>query len=197
MLIGIVLVIFAFNLALPIAQLAQHDRRARTLGIALAMRAAVVPDDDHAPQGDPAGDRLPVDGERPVLRRDQRDLRHADGGRARHRARRAGRHADPRRVLLPDPRAVRQPRPPPPRKAQGRAERGDARCSCSAFPLAGRLVLALVGQRERRARRQRRLQLPRPSSPRARSRRGSSRRGRCWCSATSSSSIRSTSSWSR
>ncbi|MCK7473837.1 MAG: NADH-quinone oxidoreductase subunit H [Rhodopseudomonas palustris] len=55
------------------------------------VRAAVVPHDDHAPQGDAAGDRLPVDGERPVLRRHQRHLRHADGGGAGRRARRAGR----------------------------------------------------------------------------------------------------------
>ena len=53
-------------------------------------------------------------------------LRHADGGRARHRARRAGRHADPRRVHVPDPRAVRQPRHPPPREAEGKTDVGDA-----------------------------------------------------------------------
>ena len=61
-------------------------------------------------------------GERPVLRRHQRDLRHADGGRARRRARRAGRGGDPGRVLLPDPRAVRQPRPAPPRDGSRRTE---------------------------------------------------------------------------
>ena len=66
-----------------------HPRHARHRA---GERAALVPDDDHAAQGRAAGDRLPGDGERPVLRRDQRDLRHADGGRARHRARRAGRH---------------------------------------------------------------------------------------------------------
>ena len=92
MLVGIVLVIFAFNLAQPISQLASTVTRS-TLGIALASVHALVPDDDHAAQGDVAGDRLPVDGERPVLRRDQRHLRHADGRRARRRARRAGRHA--------------------------------------------------------------------------------------------------------
>ena len=120
MLIGIVLVVFAFNLASPISQLASTVTRA-TLGIAMASvmlsflmmitrRKALA-----------AGDRIPGDGERPLLRGDQRDLRHADGGRAGHRARRAGRHADPGRVLLPDPRAVRQPRPEAPREAEERA----------------------------------------------------------------------------
>ena len=68
MLIGIVLVIFAFNLALPISQLSTLDR-ARHARHRARLRAAVVPDDDHALQGGAAGDRLPVDGERPVLRR--------------------------------------------------------------------------------------------------------------------------------
>ena len=66
MLIGIVLVVFSFNLAFPIAQLAStvtRDDRHRD-----GERDAVVPDDDHAAQGDPAGDRLSVDGERPVFR---------------------------------------------------------------------------------------------------------------------------------
>ena len=90
MIVGLVLVVFSFNLAVPISQLGEH-RHARDARHRDGHRDAVVPDDDHAAQGDPAGDRLPVDGERPVLRRDQRHLRHADGGRARHRARRAGR----------------------------------------------------------------------------------------------------------
>ena len=100
---------------------ARQHGDARDAGHRAGQRHAVVPDDDHAAQGDSAGDRLPVDGERPVLRGDQRDLRHADGRRARHRTRRAGRDAHPRRVLLPDPRAVRQPRP----AAHGEAEGGE------------------------------------------------------------------------
>ncbi len=106
MLVGIVLVILAFNLALPITMLAGTVTRA-TLGIALACVLLVVPDDDHALQGGAAGDRLPVDGERPVLRRHGRGLRHADGDRVRRRARRAGRRADPRHLHLRDPRALR------------------------------------------------------------------------------------------
>ena len=91
MLVGIVLVVFAFNLALPISQLAQHDRRAaRSASRSPACCSSFLMMITRA-QGGAAGDRLPGDGERPVLRRDQRDLRHADGGRARHRARRAGR----------------------------------------------------------------------------------------------------------
>jgi hypothetical protein len=115
MLIGIVLVVF-------VVQPRAADLAAREHGHALdarhrdGVRHAGVPDDDHAAQGHPAGDRLPGDGERAALRRHQRDVRHADGRRARHRARRAGRHADPRRVLLPDPRAVRQPRSQAPRE---------------------------------------------------------------------------------
>ena len=70
---------------------AREHRHASDARHRAGVRDAVVPDDDHASQGDPAGDRLPVDGERAVLRGDQRDLRHADGRRARHRARRAGR----------------------------------------------------------------------------------------------------------
>ena len=72
------------------------DRRTRQHGHAQRDRhrrggdPARVPHDDHAPQGDVPGGRLPVDGERPVLRRDERDLRHADDRRTRHRARRAG-----------------------------------------------------------------------------------------------------------
>ncbi len=140
-------------------------------------RDAVVPDDDHAPQGDPAGRRLPGDGERPVLRRDQRDLRHADGGRARHRARRAGRHAHPRRVLLPDPRAVRQPRPQAPGEAQrGRSEprsqgwRRRSRSLVLGLPLAGGLVLARDRPPRRGAGGQRRVQPAARSSRRSRSR---------------------------
>ena len=114
MLIGLLIVIFAFGLAQPIAALASTATR-NALGIALAVvllaflmmitrRKAMSP-----------GGGLPVDGERPVLRRDERHLRHADGRRAGHRARRAGGDAGARRVLLPDPRAVRQPRSASPR----------------------------------------------------------------------------------
>src|SRR5207247_1098749 len=107
---------------------------------------AVVPDDDHAAQGYLAGDRLPRDGERAVLRRDRRDVRDADGGRARRRARRAGRHADPRRVLLPDPRAVRQPRS----AAHGTAQGGLTLVLLALLlgtPLLGSVLLALLGAR--------------------------------------------------
>src|SRR4030095_16744482 len=110
-------------------------------------RDAVVRDDDHAAQGDPAGDRLPVDGERALLRGDERDLWHADGGRARDRARRAGGHADPGRVLLPDPRAVRQPRLEAPREAQGDGPVVIEILAVLGFPLAGAALLALVGHR--------------------------------------------------
>ena len=66
MLIGIVLVVFSFNLAI-------RSRSWRAPSRALprdrdGMRLAVVPHDDHAPQGSSPGHRLPVDGERPVLR---------------------------------------------------------------------------------------------------------------------------------
>src|SRR6185437_12919167 len=127
------------------------------------------PDDDRAAQGDPAGDRLPVDGERAVLRGDERHLRDADGRRARHRARRARRSADPRRVLLPDPRAVRQPRPQAPGTAARRTVSaraiGDRKVrrlgaagatggatmiaivAVLALPLIGAAVLAFVGER--------------------------------------------------
>ena len=128
MLIGIVLVILAFNLAAPISQLAgtvtARDARHRA-----GERAALLPDDDHALEGGAAGDRLPGDGERPVLRRHQRDLRHADGGRARRRARRAGGGADPRHLLLPDPRALRQPRHAAPGEAEGGLMPARNRCS--------------------------------------------------------------------
>ena len=141
MLIGIVLVIFCVQprVADLAALVVGRPRHARHRA---GVRAAVVPDDDHPRQGGAAGDRLPVDGERPVLRRHLGDLRHADGGRARHRARRAGRHADPRRVHVPDPRAVRQPRHPPPREAEGRAERG----SCCSFVLGIPLCAAAVAR---------------------------------------------------
>src|SRR5574337_348425 len=111
------------------------------------VRAAVVPDDDHARQGDSAGDRLPRDGERPVLRRHLGDLRDADGGRARDRPGRAHRGADPGRVHVPDPRAVRQPGHPPPRKAEGRMS-VPALALLLASPLAGGLVLGLLGARD-------------------------------------------------
>ena len=71
MLIGIVLVIFAFNLALPISQLVAPSPRG-TLGIALACVLLSFLMMITRAQGDAAGDRLPVDGERPVLRGDQR-----------------------------------------------------------------------------------------------------------------------------
>ncbi len=52
MLLGIVLVIFAFNLAAADLEPVRAPWRAARSGIALAVRAAVVPDDDHAHQGD-------------------------------------------------------------------------------------------------------------------------------------------------
>src|SRR6185295_2956861 len=107
-----------------------------------------LPDDDHALQGGAAGDRLPGDGERPVLRRHRRGLRHADGDRVRHRARRAGRHAGARRVLLPDPRALRLARHAPPGKAEGPVMPAEM-LLLLASPLAGALVLALIGHRRR------------------------------------------------
>src|SRR6185312_1279440 len=120
---------------------------ARDAGDRDGQRDARVPDDDHPPQGDPAGDRFPGDGKRPVFRGDQRDLRHADGRRARHRARRAGGDADTRRLLFPDTRAVRQPRSATPGKAQGMIEI----LAVLGVPVAGAALLALVGGRERAA----------------------------------------------
>jgi hypothetical protein len=71
--------------------LAGSDDPQSTLGIALASGAAgsflmMIT----RRKADLAGHRVPRDGKRPVLRGDERHLRHADGGRARHRARRAG-----------------------------------------------------------------------------------------------------------
>src|SRR4029079_5161893 len=119
---------------------ARHPRhRAR-------LRAALVPDDDHALESRAAGDRLPVDGERAVLRRDQRHLRHAHGGRARHRARRARRDGDPGRLPLPDPRAIRLARHPSP----GEAERGlmEALLALLVVPLLGGFLLWMLGERD-------------------------------------------------
>ena len=122
MLIGIVLVVFSFNLALPISQLASTVTRS-TLGIAMAsvMLSFLMMITRRKAIPQVIGFLSMENGL--FFAATQRDLRHADGGRARHRARRAGRHADPRRVLLPDPRAVRQPRSQAPREAEG--ERGD------------------------------------------------------------------------
>ena len=118
MLIGIVLVVFAFNLALPISQLASTVTRS-TLGIALASvmlsflmmitRRKAIPQvigflsmenglffaATSATYGMPMVVELGI----------ALDVLVA--------------HADPRRVLLPDPRAVRQPRPQAPGEAQG------------------------------------------------------------------------------
>jgi hydrogenase-4 component E len=71
MLVGIVLVIFAFNVALPISELSPHHGP-RHAGHRAGLRDAGLPDDDHAAEGGAAGDRLPGDGKRPVLRRHQR-----------------------------------------------------------------------------------------------------------------------------
>ena len=118
MLIGIVLVVFSFNLALPIAQLASTVTRA-TLGIAMASvmlsflmmitRRKAIPQvigflsmenglffaATSATYGMPMVVELGI----------ALDVLVGD--------------ADPRRVLLPDPRAVRQPRPEAPREAEG------------------------------------------------------------------------------
>ena len=118
MLIGILVVIFAFNLATPIAHLSTSLARA-TLGIALACvllsflmmitRAKAVPQ--------VIGFLAMENGL--FFRRHLRHLRHADGGGTGHRAGRADRRADPGRVHVPDPRAVRQPGHPPPGETQG------------------------------------------------------------------------------
>ena len=50
MLVGIALVVFAFNLALPISEFSTLDR-ARHAGHRARLRADVVPHDDHALQG--------------------------------------------------------------------------------------------------------------------------------------------------
>src|SRR4029077_18034533 len=103
------------------------------------LRAALVPHDDHALEGRAAGDRVPFNGERPLLRRDERDLRDAHGGGARDRARRARGHGDPRRLPLPDPRAIRLARHPPSREpARGLVE---ALLALLVIPLAGGLLL--------------------------------------------------------
>src|SRR5262249_16776333 len=96
-------------------------------------------------EGGAAGDRLPVDGEWSVLRRERRHLWHADGGRAGDRARCAGRHPDPRRVPVPHPRAVRLARHPPPGEAEGMTL--DPLLFVLGVPLTGALLLGLVGHR--------------------------------------------------
>jgi hydrogenase-4 component E len=71
MLIGIALVIFAFNLALPISKLSVSVARG-TLGIALACVLLSFMMMITRSEGGAAGDRFPVDGKRPLLRRHQR-----------------------------------------------------------------------------------------------------------------------------
>jgi hypothetical protein len=121
MVIGIALVIFAFNLALPISKLSVSVARG-TLGIALACVLLSFMMMITRSKAVPAGDRLPVDGKRPVLCRHLGDLRHADGRRTRYCPRRAGRHPDSRRVHVPYPGGVRQPRHQPTSKSSRRTE---------------------------------------------------------------------------
>src|SRR5215475_10978651 len=118
----------------------RHPRHARHRA---RRGAARIPDDDHPLQGGAAGDRLPRDGEQPLFRRHGGDLRHADGRRARHRARRADRRDHPRGVLLPDPRAVRLARYPPSREAEGRMSWEIV--AVLGLPLVGGGVMALAG----------------------------------------------------
>jgi len=104
MLLGIVLVIFAFNLAAPISSLsasvARHARhRARRVLL-------VVTDDDHAHQGDRPGDRLPGDGERACSSPPPRHLGMPMVVELGHRARRADRMVILGVFMSPDPRAV-------------------------------------------------------------------------------------------
>ena len=143
MLIGIVLVIFAFNLAAPISEMAGTITKS-TLGIATAsiLLSFLMMITRRKAVSQVIGFLAMENGL--VLRRDLRDLRHADGRRARHRARRAGRHARLRRVLLPHPRDVRKPRHPSPGKAEGTTDM-EAPRPCSAFRFAGGIVLALLG----------------------------------------------------
>jgi hypothetical protein len=91
-------VILAFNLAQPISQLASTVTK-NTLGIAMAalLLAFLMTSPG---EGGAAGDRLPGDGERSLLRGDQRDLWNADGRRVRRRARRAGRHVGVRHFFF-------------------------------------------------------------------------------------------------
>src|SRR6185369_15777045 len=130
--------------AADLAVLAVH--RARHARHRARLRADVLPDDDHALQGGAPGDRLPVDGERPLLRGHQRHVRHADGGGAGYRARCPRGHGDPGRVHVPDSRAVRLARHPPPGKAEGRVI--EPLAVLLALPLAGGLALWALGERE-------------------------------------------------
>ena len=159
MIIGLVLVVFSFNLAVPISQLASTVTRS-TLGIAMATvmlsflmmitRRKAMPQvigflsmenglffaATSATYGMPMVVELGIALD--VL---------------------VG-HADPGRVLLPDPRAVRQPRPEAPREAEG--ERVAAAppvieiLLVLGLPLAGAALLALVGHRRVRPGRERR-----------------------------------------
>src|SRR5204862_8225399 len=107
-------------------------------------------DYDLALQVRASGDRLPVYGEWPFLRRHRRRLRHAYGGRARRGARRAGGGADPRRFHFRDSRALRHARHAAPREARG-APMPIELLALLLSPLAGSAVLALVGHRPRAA----------------------------------------------
>ena len=106
MLIGIALVVVAFNVAQPISQLSGTITRA-TIGIALACVLLAFLMMITRSKAVPQVIAFHGDGKRPVLRRHQRHLRHADGRRTGNRARRDGRHGDPRRLLLPDQATVR------------------------------------------------------------------------------------------
>jgi hydrogenase-4 component E len=144
MLVGIMLVVFSFNLALPISEFSQSIARG-TLGIALACvllsflmmitRSKAVPQ---------VIGFLSME-KRALLRRHQRDLRDADGGRAGNRARRPRRHGDPGRIHVPDPRAVRFARHPPSREAEGglmEALLASSSSRCSAASFSGRSASA-------------------------------------------------------
>jgi len=74
MLIGLLVVVFAFGLAQPISALASTATR-NAIGIAVGRDPAFIRHDDYATQGDVAGGGFSVDGERTFLRRDERHLR--------------------------------------------------------------------------------------------------------------------------
>jgi hypothetical protein len=107
MLVGVVVVVFAFGLAQPISALAQH-RDPQLYRHRGRRDSVVIRHDDYAAQSDVAGGRLSLDGERPFLRHHERHLRHADDRRVRGCAGCSRRSACPRDFLLPDPRTVRQ-----------------------------------------------------------------------------------------
>jgi len=146
MLVGILLVVFAFNLASPIAALSSSIARS-TLGIALACvllsflmmitRAKAVPQ---------VIGFLSMENSL-FFAATRRHQRHADAGRARHRAGRSDGFPDPGRVHVPDPRAVRQPGHPAPRaSARGLTMLPLTLLLC--LPILGAALLGAIGHRD-------------------------------------------------